>query len=260
MASSIARPCRKERGPEGSPGRAANDRAQVRSQGGARTTGNFTGRRFSPLRPPPFCRATRPRARFLTFIKGISPLMAAFILGDALNVMTRRASIGTGAPVRGLRPARSRFVRTMNEPKSCSLSDSPDARVAAISSITRSVRRLASRRDMPSSRRWIASAMSSRVSVPRAPSSCDADSCSTSSPLARATKGFSISFGFAIDISALIPSFGPEAGFAFPLGRRIARNLRRNLIAQQCGRSHCRMTLFSMRISGIDKKPPHVPI
>ena len=42
-----------------------------------------------------------------------------------LNTITRRGEIGTSCPVFGLRPTRSPFDRTMNEPKDESFTDSP---------------------------------------------------------------------------------------------------------------------------------------
>ena len=63
--------------------------------------------------------------------------------------MTRRALIFASTPVFGLRPARSVFVRTSNEPKDDSLTLSARDRASEISFSTSSTKREDSTRDSP---------------------------------------------------------------------------------------------------------------
>ena len=62
--------------------------------------------------------------------------ICCFRMGDGLNTKTRRADIAAGVPVLGLRPTRSPFLRTTNEPKELSFTVSPRSKVAAIVSRT----------------------------------------------------------------------------------------------------------------------------
>src|SRR5690348_3046824 len=78
------------------------------------------------------------------------PLILAFSTLDGLNTITRRGRIGTSTPVLGLRPTRSPFERTTNEPKPLSLTVSPRAAASQISSRTDWTSTADSVRDNPS--------------------------------------------------------------------------------------------------------------
>src|SRR3954451_15818034 len=82
----------------------------------------------------------------------LSPLMAAFKVLEGLNTITRRGVIGTSTLVFGLRPMRSPFERTTNEPKEDSLTVSPRTKASQISSSTDSTRAADSLRESPTRR------------------------------------------------------------------------------------------------------------
>jgi hypothetical protein len=68
---------------------------------------------------------------------------------EALNTITRRAVIGTSAPVFGLRPMRGPLLRTMKDPNDESLTVSPRSSHSVISLKTSSTSRADSARDSP---------------------------------------------------------------------------------------------------------------
>jgi hypothetical protein len=53
----------------------------------------------------------------------------SFSTADGLNEITRRAEIGAGSPVLGLRPTRDPFCRTVNRPNPETFTTSPRANV-----------------------------------------------------------------------------------------------------------------------------------
>ena len=92
-------------------------------------------------------------------------LSSAIKRGDGLNVITRRASIGYGFPVRGFRPTRAVFARTLNVPKPRSFTISPCARARQTSSIVISTISFASLRVSREQDAYTASRRSARVAV-----------------------------------------------------------------------------------------------
>src|SRR5262249_22141294 len=90
--------------------------------------------------------------------------MRCLRMADGLNTMTRRGEIGTSFPVFGLRPTRSPFLRTTNDPNEESFTVSPRSRHSVISFNTSSTSDADSVRDSPSF--WYpASHRSPRVTV-----------------------------------------------------------------------------------------------
>ena len=85
-------------------------------------------------------------------------------MADGLNTRTRRGRIVAGSRVFGLRPRRSPFWRTTNEPKELNFTVSPRSNVVAIVFRTWLTSVLASPRDRPIIR-CTASVKSSRVTV-----------------------------------------------------------------------------------------------
>src|SRR5215216_101605 len=76
-------------------------------------------------------------------------LICCFRIADGLNTTTRRGEIVAAVPVFGLRPMRSFFLRTMNDPNDESLTVSPFARVSVISLRTSPTMANDSDRDKP---------------------------------------------------------------------------------------------------------------
>src|SRR5262245_45719601 len=78
-----------------------------------------------------------------------SVLIRCLRIADGLNTITRRGEIGTSFPVFGLRPTRSPFLRTTNDPNDDSFTVSPRSRQSVISLRTSSTREADSVRDRP---------------------------------------------------------------------------------------------------------------